>query len=92
MNKLEIASEIWQDPETSRLLAEFYTGQLHLRCLEYITLGLKALANRKTEKSFTPGDLAHAFMALLYAPPRMNPSNSLLQALARVFLINDNDS
>ena len=91
MSKLELAAGVWTDGEPTRLLAEHYTGLLTLSRLELISLGLKALSSRKSEKEWTPGDIAYALMALLRYRPRMNPEDSLFQALARLSLANDSD-
>ena len=89
--KLELAAGVWTDGEPTRLLAEHYSGLLNLSRLELISLGLKALSSRRSEKEWTPGDIAYALMALLRYRPRMNPEDSLFQALARLSLANDSD-
>ena len=89
--KLEIAADVWTDGEPTRLLAEHYSGLLTLSRLELLSLGLKALSCRRSEKEWTPGDIAYALMALLRYRPRMNPEDSLFQALARLSLANDSD-
>jgi hypothetical protein len=64
MSKIALAANVWKDGETSRLLAEHFTGLLTLSRLELISLGLEALGNREM-KEYTPGDLAYALMSLL---------------------------
>lgn len=91
MTKMEIAAEIWQHGESTSLLAEHYTGLGNLSCLALIYHGLKVLSDRKTEKQFTPGDVAYALGALVDHRPKMNPEDNLFQALARLFLANDSD-
>ena len=89
--KIDISREIWTDGEPTRLLAEHYSGLLTLSRLELISLGLNALSSRKSEKEWTPGDIAYALMALLRYRIRMNPNDTLFQALARLSLANDSD-
>ena len=89
--KIDISREIWTDGEPTRLLAEHYSGLLTLSRLELISLGLNALSSRKSEKEWTPGDIAYALMALLRYRIRMNPKDTLFQALARLSLANDSD-
>ncbi|MCJ1363018.1 hypothetical protein MMC16_002124 [Acarospora aff. strigata] len=95
--KIELAEEIWEDHETTRLLAEHYTGLLNLSRLELITLALEALIRRqyrtpeKLQSTWTQADVAYALMALLRYRPRMDPSDTLFQALARLSLANDSD-
>lgn len=89
---MELAANVWTDGEPARLLAEHYTGLLTLSRLELISLGLEALAYRRDmESEWTPGDVAYALMSLLHYRPRMNPSDNLFQALARLSLANDSD-
>lgn len=108
-SKISLAEEVWADHETTRLLAEHYTGLVNLSRLELISLCLEALISRqyekieKPEKSATPqqliqlqsvwtqADVAYALMALLRYRPRMDPTDSLFQALARLSLANDSD-
>jgi hypothetical protein len=95
--KIELAEEVWEDHETTRLLAEHYTGLLNLSQLELITLALEALIRRqyqnpeKLQSTWTQADVAYALMALLRYRPRMDPTDSLFQALARLSLANDSD-
>lgn len=96
-SKIELAEEVWEDHETTRLLAEHYTGLLNLSRLELITLALEALIRRqyqnpeKLQSTWTQADVAYALMALLRYRPRMDPTDSLFQALARLSLANDSD-
>ncbi|KAI9049987.1 hypothetical protein LZ554_006132 [Drepanopeziza brunnea f. sp. 'monogermtubi'] len=76
--------------ETFRLLAEHYTGTLTLSRLELIQIGLTALRSRQW-REFQRGDIAYALMTLMAKRPRMDPSDSELQALARLSLANDSD-
>ncbi|TAQ89735.1 hypothetical protein B7494_g1924 [Chlorociboria aeruginascens] len=76
--------------ETFRLLAEHYTGTLKLSRLELIQVALKALRSRQFTK-FQQGDLAYALMTLLSKRPRMDPTDTEQQALARLSLANDSD-
>ncbi|KAL2074862.1 hypothetical protein VTL71DRAFT_8641 [Oculimacula yallundae] len=76
--------------ENFRLLAEHYTGSLTLSRLELIQVGLSALRSRKW-REFQQGDLAYALMTLLSKRPRMDPTDTELQALARLSLSNDSD-
>ncbi len=76
--------------ETFRLLAEHYTGTLTLSRLELIQLGLTALRSRQW-REFQRGDIAYALMTLLTKRPRMDPTDTELQALARLSLANDSD-
>lgn len=89
--KMEISSLIWTDSESTRFLAEHYSNLLTLSRLEIISLGLTALSNRKAGTRWTDGDVAYALMALLRHRPRMNPTDTLFQALARLSLANDSD-
>lgn len=90
--KIELAAHVWEDGETTRLLAEHYTGLLTLSRLELISLGLEALTLRwKKEDEFASGDIAYALMSLLHYRPFMNPHDNLFQALARLSLANDSD-
>ena len=89
--KMEISSLIWTDSESTRFLAEHYSSLLTLSRLELISLGLTALSNRKAGTRWTGGDVAYALMALLRYRPRMNPTDTLFQALARLSLANDSD-
>lgn len=91
LSKIALAADVWKDGETSRLLAEHFTGLLTLSRLELISLGLEALGNRETQNLHTQGDLAYALMSLLKQRPRMNPHDTLFQALARLSLANDSD-
>ena len=91
VSKIALAADVWKDGETSRLLAEHFTGLLTLSRLELISLGLEALGNRETQSLHTQGDLAYALMSLLKQRPRMNPYDTLFQALARLSLANDSD-
>ncbi|KAL9046220.1 MAG: hypothetical protein Q9214_000888 [Letrouitia sp. 1 TL-2023] len=88
--KLELASQVWNDGKTTRLLAEHFTGLLTLSRLELITLGLEALCNRE-KKEKTKADVAYALMSLLRYRPHMDPEVTLFQALARLSLANDSD-
>jgi hypothetical protein len=76
--------------EIFRLLAEHYTGTLTLSRLELIQVALEALGSRGVKK-FQTGDLAYALMTLLKIRPRMDPTDSEQQALARLSLANDSD-
>lgn len=76
--------------ETFRLLAEHYTGTLTLSRLELIQVGLTALRSRQW-REFQRGDIAYALMTLLTKRPRMDPTDSEHQALARLSLSNDSD-
>ncbi|KAH8587656.1 hypothetical protein B0O99DRAFT_601419 [Bisporella sp. PMI_857] len=76
--------------ETFRLLAEHFTGTLSLSRLELIQVGLTALRSRQW-REFQRGDIAYALMTLLSKRPRMDPTDSELQALARLSLANDSD-
>lgn len=76
--------------ETFRLLAEHYTGTLALSRLELIQVALTALRSRQW-REFQRGDIAYALMTLLAKRPRMDPSDTELQALARLSLANDSD-
>lgn len=76
--------------EIFRLLAEHYTGTLTLSRLELIQVALEALGSRGVKK-FQTGDLAYALMTLLAMRPRMDPTDSEQQALARLSLANDSD-
>jgi hypothetical protein len=76
--------------EIFRLLAEHYTGTLTLSRLELIQVGLEALGSRGVTK-FQRGDMAYALMTLLRMRPRMDPTDSEQQALARLSLANDSD-
>jgi hypothetical protein len=93
--KLFLAAEVWTDRICTRLLAEHFTGVLNLSRLELITVALEALATRYTQdpshNNFTQGDIAYALMALLAHRLRMNPEDTLFQALARLSLANDSD-
>lgn len=96
-SKMSLAEEVWADHETTRLLAEHYTGLLTLSRLELISLSLEALISRqyqnpeKLQSTWTQADVAYALMALLRYRPRMDPTDSLFQALARLSLANDSD-
>lgn len=76
--------------EIFRLLAEHYTGSLTLSRLELIQVALKALKSRQYTE-FQRGDIAYALMTLLTKRPRMDPSDTEEQALARLSLANDSD-
>ncbi|QSZ34967.1 hypothetical protein DSL72_007829 [Monilinia vaccinii-corymbosi] len=76
--------------EIFRLLAEHYTGSLILTRLELIQVALKALKSRQFTE-FQRGDIAYALMTLLTKRPRMDPSDTEEQALARLSLSNDSD-
>jgi hypothetical protein len=76
--------------ETFRLLAEHYTGTLTLSRLELIQVALTALRSRQWHE-FQSGDIAYALMTLLTKRPRMDPTDSEQQALARLSLANDSD-
>lgn len=76
--------------EIFRLLAENFTGTLTLSRLELIQVALSALKSRKY-KEFQTGDIAYALMTLLTKRPRMDPTDSEQQALARLSLANDSD-
>lgn len=76
--------------EIFRLLAEHYTGSLVLGRLELIQVALRALKSRQFTE-FQRGDIAYALMTLLTKRPRMDPSDTEEQALARLSLANDSD-
>ncbi|KAH6719650.1 hypothetical protein BKA61DRAFT_640269 [Leptodontidium sp. MPI-SDFR-AT-0119] len=80
----------FENEENFRLLAEHYTGTLTLSRLELIQVGLSALRSRKW-REFQGGDMAYALMTLLSKRPRMDPTDTELQALARLSLANDSD-
>ncbi|KAG4423236.1 hypothetical protein IFR04_003602 [Cadophora malorum] len=80
----------FENEENFRLLAEHYTGTLSLSRLELIQVGLAALRSRKW-REFQGGDMAYALMTLLSKRPRMDPTDTELQALARLSLANDSD-
>ncbi|KAK6605525.1 hypothetical protein ACHAPF_007202 [Botrytis cinerea] len=90
--KLTPSNEIIHDgnDEIFRLLAEHYTGSLSLSRLELIQVALKALKSRQFTE-FQRGDIAYALMTLLTKRPRMDPSDTEEQALARLSLANDSD-
>ena len=90
-SRINLAASVWKDKEGTRLLAENFTGLLQLGRLELFTIGLEELTKRKTQKLFTPGDQAYALMGLLSHRPRVNPHDTLFQALARLSLANDSD-
>jgi hypothetical protein len=76
--------------EIFRLLAEHYTGTLTLSRLELIQVALTALRSRQW-REFQRGDIAYALMTLLTKRPRMDPTDTEQQALARLSLANDSD-
>lgn len=86
------SNEIIRDgnDEIFRLLAEHYTGSLTLSRLELIQVALQALKSRQYTE-FQRGDIAYALMTLLTKRPRMDPSDTEEQALARLSLANDSD-
>ena len=76
--------------EIFRLLVEHITGSLALSRLEYIQVALTALRSRQWVE-FQRGDLAYALMTLMSKRPRMDPTDSEHQALARLFMAYDSD-
>jgi hypothetical protein len=90
--KLNSSREIVRDgnDETFRLLAEHYSGTLTLSRLELIQVALEALRSRQMTP-FQQGDIAYALMTLLTKRPRMDPTDTEEQALARLSLANDSD-
>ncbi|PQE32756.1 3-hydroxyisobutyrate dehydrogenase protein [Rutstroemia sp. NJR-2017a WRK4] len=90
--KLNSSREIVRDgnDEIFRLLAEHYSGTLTLSRLELIQVALEALRSRQMTP-FQQGDIAYALMTLLTKRPRMDPTDTEEQALARLSLANDSD-
>lgn len=86
------SNEIIRDgnDEIFRLLAEHFTGSLTLSRLELIQVALQALKSRQYTE-FQRGDIAYALMTLLAKRPRMDPTDTEEQALARLSLANDSD-
>lgn len=78
------------EAEDFRLLAEHYTGTATLSRLELASVALRALRSREYTL-FQRGDIAYALMALLRVRPKMDPTDSEAQALARLSLANDSD-
>ncbi|PVH86175.1 hypothetical protein DL98DRAFT_545593 [Cadophora sp. DSE1049] len=76
--------------ETFRLLVEHITGSLTLSRLEYIQVALEALRSRQW-REFYRRDIAYALMTLISRRPRMDPTDTEFQALARLFLVQDTD-
>ncbi|KAL5321340.1 hypothetical protein ACEPPN_012155 [Leptodophora sp. 'Broadleaf-Isolate-01'] len=76
--------------EIFRLLVEHITGSLTLSRLEYIQVALEALRSRQW-REFYAGDIAYALMTLISRRPRMDPTDTEFQALARLFLVQDAD-
>jgi hypothetical protein len=76
--------------EIFRLLAEHYSGTLTLSRLELIQVAIAALRSRGMTP-FQQGDIAYALMTLLTKRPRMDPTDTEEQALARLSLANDSD-
>lgn len=90
-SKMDLPGLAWpNDGEASRLLAEHFVGTVTLSRLELISVSLTALRAREWTV-FQQGDLAYALMSLLRVRPRMDPTDSEYQALARLSLANDSD-
>jgi len=87
-NNKQIVSD--GNEENFRLLVEHYTGTVTLSRLELIQVALTALLSRDWH-NFQRGDIAYALMTLLSKRPRMDPSDTEGQALARLSLANDSD-
>lgn len=74
--------------EEFRLLAEHFSGLLHLSPIELFSVALSAM--RALEFfPFHNGDIAYALMALLSKRPTMDPTDSEQQALARLCFSNN---
>jgi hypothetical protein len=83
-----------ENEENFRLLAEHYTGTLILSRLELIQCALTAMKSREWKEKLLEkqrGDIAYVLMTLLSKRPRMDPTDSDDQALARLSLANDSD-
>lgn len=111
LTKVEMTGRVWTDPDDSpddgqptRLLAEHYQLGSNLSRLEFFTLVLAALEQRKRKIvnadliDLTRSDrrleseLAYAIMG--FVPYRIEQDNNdtLFQALAKISLANDNDN
>ncbi|KAL8732004.1 MAG: hypothetical protein Q9181_004104 [Wetmoreana brouardii] len=91
--KLRLAVDFWNDGNTTRLLAEHFTGLLTLSRIELISLGLEALSNRADppKEAWHQADVAFALMSLLHYRLHMDKHATLFQTLARLSLANDSD-
>lgn len=89
-SRISLATEVWENDQEARLLAEHFSGKLTLSRLELISVALRALELRETKAKFS-ADLAYCLMGLLGRRPVANPTDNLFQALARLSLANDSD-
>ena len=94
LSKLDMTDEIWSQNEaqdqSTRILAEHFSGVLTLGRLELFTVALEALTNKKFSE-FRKADPAYALMGFLNHRVQLEGDEQLFEALARLSLENDSD-
>ena len=94
LTKLDMTDEIWNQNEardqSTRLLAEHFSGVLHLGRLELFTIAYEALASKEYSE-YTKADPAYALMGFLNHRVQLKGNEGLFEALARLSLENDSD-
>ncbi|KAI0894946.1 hypothetical protein F4806DRAFT_503341 [Annulohypoxylon nitens] len=85
------ARAVWRDADLVRQLVDHFESTIHLSALELVSIALKCLAGRETQK-FSEGDIAYALMGLLRRRPKVVRTDSSFEAFARLSLANVNDS
>lgn len=89
--KNQFAVQVWEDDaHVARQLIDHYEGNLILSQLELVTLALECLHKRDTTQ-YLPGDHSYALMGLLRVRPQIDPTDSALQAFARLSLANGSE-
>jgi hypothetical protein len=90
VSKKHFAAVVWHDPLISRQLVDHYNKTLDLSRLELVSIALNCLAKRHTTRYFD-GDLSYALMGLLRQRPKVDRTDSMFQAFARLSMANDSD-
>jgi hypothetical protein len=90
ISKKHFAGVVWDDRHISRQLVDHYNGNLVLSRLELVTIALRCLKERQTEKHLN-GDLSYALMGLLRQRPKIDRNDTAFEAFARLSLANDSD-
>ena len=94
LSKLDVTDAVWGQNQVSnqstRILAEHFSGVLTLGQLELFTVALEALLDKKSSE-YNKADPAYALMGFLNHRVQLEGKEGLFEALARLSLENDSN-